>query len=93
MISHTWITDSLKLSAMKTFAFVIFALIISAISANGEECTGANQVFVKCGPSCDSYCDGHDCGIRYFVCPDQCYCAPGYLRNNAEQCIPKQECP
>nr|BAM69205.1 hypothetical protein [Lutzomyia ayacuchensis] len=77
---------------MKTLAIVLLALVVCAAYVSSEEC-GANQEFRECGPACDTYCDGHDCGIRYFVCPDKCYCAKGYLRNNNEECIPKSECP
>ncbi|XP_055677730.1 chymotrypsin inhibitor-like [Lutzomyia longipalpis] len=79
---------------MKTLAIVLLALVVCAVyvSAEEQQC-GPNQVFKYCGNACDNYCDGHDCGLRYFKCPDKCYCVDGYLRNNNEECIPKDQCP
>uniref|UniRef100_A0A1L8DPH2 Putative chymotrypsin inhibitor n=1 Tax=Nyssomyia neivai TaxID=330878 RepID=A0A1L8DPH2_9DIPT len=77
--------------------FILLALGVCATYAqiacpDEKPACGVNEEYRCCGPACDEYCDGHDCGIRYFVCPNKCYCAQGYKRNNAEECIPIEDC-
>ncbi|GAB0090156.1 hypothetical protein DMENIID0001_048460 [Sergentomyia squamirostris] len=80
---------------MKSLAIIVIVIALCAIfvhSYDSHTC-GENEVFKFCTDACDQYCDGHDCGIRYFTCPNRCTCANGYIRNNDEQCISKDQCP
>uniref|UniRef100_A0A1B0D8S3 EGF-like domain-containing protein n=1 Tax=Phlebotomus papatasi TaxID=29031 RepID=A0A1B0D8S3_PHLPP len=56
------------------------------------KCPGPNEIYTKCGKSCNEYCTKtyEDCLPE--PCSSGCYCLPNYKRVNGE-CIPEEECP
>lgn len=71
------------------------ANLFSGQSAGKSKCSGSNEVYIDCGPSCQTECStlGEPCMIAHIRCPDGCYCLDGYARDGAGRCIPTDDCP
>ncbi|XP_023023662.2 inducible metalloproteinase inhibitor protein [Leptinotarsa decemlineata] len=57
-------------------------------------CTRPNE-FYDCGSACQTECKTLDevCPIVNIRCNDDCYCIPGYARDDHGRCIPIKDCP
>jgi len=56
-------------------------------------CKGANEIYNKCGPLCTKICATKDIMIKCAEgCQPGCFCAPGYLRNSKNKCVPISRC-
>ncbi|XP_055930162.1 zonadhesin-like [Argiope bruennichi] len=56
---------------------------------------GENEIFQKCGPSCQRSCDNllQSLGACALKCVKGCFCKPGYIRNREGKCILPVLCP
>ncbi|XP_064538498.1 venom serine protease inhibitor [Drosophila montana] len=86
------------MSACKLFnLWLLLGCLLALVSAQPpitpRDCP-RNEVFLPCGPSCQTECAtlGEPCLIRHIRCPDGCYCVEGYARNAAGSCIPQAQC-
>ncbi|CAL7938496.1 unnamed protein product [Xylocopa violacea] len=77
-------------AALLLALLAIFYVCVNNV--NALECSGKNEVFKECGSSCEPTCKVPD---PYCIeeCVDAvCQCAPGYVRNSDNVCIPRNQC-
>ncbi|OAA68868.1 Protease inhibitor I8, cysteine-rich trypsin inhibitor-like protein [Cordyceps fumosorosea ARSEF 2679] len=68
---------------------VPLAVALFALGVWSQAC-GVNEVRQDCGPVCQG-CGNFQClAIR---CGGGCWCRPGFLRDSAGTCIPRDQCP
>lgn len=62
---------------------------------NSESCK-ENEEYTDCGPDCypKTSCFNKDSKqVCFHICIAGCFCAPGYVLDHNELCIPESECP
>lgn len=54
-----------------------------------QTCLFKNEIFVRNGPGCDQNCDNlnRDCTLDSQQTGPGCYCLPGYVRDEAKNCV------
>lgn len=57
-------------------------------------CSGAHEVYNDCGPDpyCEASCTNLDPLFCAPACLTGCYCEEGFVRNDAWECIPEEQC-
>ncbi|XP_053545819.1 von Willebrand factor-like [Bombina bombina] len=59
-----------------------------------SKCNGANEVFKSCGSYCEVTCANQRNPPIFCKkgCKRGCFCAPGYFKNRAGICVPRNQC-
>lgn len=67
---------------------MIFGLLLIS-----EQCKKPNEVFRKCGASCEPSCNDRYKRFCNSECRDGCACKDGYVRDNYGNCVYPDQCP
>ncbi|XP_077525962.1 ixochymostatin-like [Haemaphysalis longicornis] len=94
---------------MKTLALVACAVLVVAVTAQGQRPSQGGGIFsntpLKCGPGeAYSSCASSSCAEATCVkpevgpictadCRQGCFCRKGFFRNSRRQCVPRNQCP
>lgn len=88
--SHKHIVQLVSIKPI--FPFVKQQTSCSKLKLFRLECN-QNEVFKKCGASCQATCDNRYPANCNYDCKDGCACVDGYVRDKSGYCIPSSQCP